>query len=139
LSRQAVLEANPADGLRCPRQDKRLPHFMSAADVERLVQAPEPETPLGVRDRALLETIYSAGLRVSESVGLDLDDVDFDSGLATIRGKGKRERLALLGPQAVQAVKHWLKARDIVTGSRPQAAVFVNKHGTRLTTRSVGR
>lgn len=139
LCRQGVLTENPANGLRSPRQEKRLPHFMSEADLTRLLETPRDETPLGLRDHALLETIYSAGLRVSEAVGLNSDDVDFDSGLATIRGKGKRERLALLGPQAVQAVRRWLECRDAVTGGRPQAAVFVNKHGTRLTTRSVGR
>lgn len=139
LCRQGVLTENPAHGLRSPRQDKRLPHFMSEADLTRLLQTPGQETPLGLRDRALLETIYSAGLRVSEAVGLNVDDLDFDSGLATVRGKGKRERLALLGPQAVQAVKGWLDGRNAITGPRPQTAVFVNKHGTRLTTRSVGR
>ncbi len=140
LCRQGLVNDNPADGLRGPRQDKKLPHFMSEVDLERLLETP-PESPLGVRDRALLETIYSAGLRVSESVGLNLDDVDFDSGVATIRGKGKRERLALLGPAAVRALQRWLTERELLAAPRGKAqpAVFVNKHGTRLTTRSVGR
>lgn len=141
LCRQGTLEENPADGLRGPRQDKKLPHFMSEADLERLLETPSPATPLGLRDRALLETIYSAGLRVSESVGLNLDDIDFDSALATVRGKGKRERLALLGPKALGAIRAWLPERDVVTvgRSKAQPAVFVNKNGARLTTRSVGR
>lgn len=141
LCRQGVLEGNPADGLRCPRQDKNLPHFMSAADVERLLQTPDRATPLGLRDHALLETIYSAGLRVSESVGLNLDDVDVDGGLATVRGKGKRERLALLGGPALKALRRWLPAREelLAARGREQAALFLNKNGSRLTSRSVGR
>lgn len=141
LCRQGVLEGNPADGLRCPRRDKKLPHFMSAADIDRLLQTPDEATPLGIRDRALLETIYSAGLRVSESVGLNLEDVDLDSGLATVRGKGKRERLALLGRPATKALRRWLPAREalLVARSQQQAALFLNKSGSRLTSRSVGR
>lgn len=142
LCRQGELDANPADGLRGPRQDKKLPHFLSEADMLRLLQAPPADTPLGLRDRAVLELLYSAGLRVSELTGLDMADLDFDAGLATVRGKGKRERLAVFGPQAHAALKLWLVARETVAGGpRPKAraAVFLNKNGTRLTARSVGR
>jgi integrase/recombinase XerC len=141
LCRAGVLHSSPADGLRGPRQDKKLPHFLSREDVGRLLEAPPADTPLGVRDRALLETLYSAGLRVSELTGLDLPDVDLDDGLATVRGKGKRERLALLGPQAVAAVREWLPQREVLAGPRAgrQPALFLNKNGTRLSSRSVGR
>lgn len=141
LCRRGVLSANPADGLRAPRQEKRLPHFLAEDALARLLTTPPADTPLGVRDRAILETLYSAGLRVSELTGLNVDDVDFDSGLATVRGKGKRERLALLGPQALDALKAWLRQRDAMLGGRArnQAAVFLNKNGSRLTSRSVGR
>jgi integrase/recombinase XerC len=141
LCRQGVLKTNPADGLRGPRQDKRLPHFLSEADLLRLLQAPPADTPPGLRDRAILETLYSAGLRVSELTGLDLDDLDLDSGLATVRGKGKRERLALLGPHALAALQRWLTCRAgwYSGGGRAVNAVFLNKNGTRLTSRSVGR
>lgn len=141
LCRQGYLQQNPADGLRGPRQDQKLPHFMSEADIARLLEVPDAATPLGLRDRALLETIYSAGLRVGESVGLNLDDIDLDSGLATIRGKGRRERLALLGTQALTAIRHWLDARTALASvaRRSAPAVFLNKNGTRLTVRSVGR
>ena len=140
LCRQGTLTTNPSDGVRGPRQDKKLPHFLSEEHLTRLLEAPPADQPLGLRDRAILETLYSAGLRVSELTGLDVGDLDLDSGLATIRGKGKRERLALLGPQALEAVRRWLEARATL----PQAikgrdAVFLNKNGTRLTTRSVGR
>ena len=139
LCRQGTLAANPADGLRGPHQAKKLPHFLGEEDVARLLAAPPAETPLGVRDRAVLETLYSAGLRVSELTGLDLERVDLDSGLATVRGKGKRERLALLGPYALEALKRWLACRDQGAGPRNGPAVFLNKNGTRLTSRSVGR
>jgi integrase/recombinase XerC len=140
LRRQGLLTVNPADGLRAPRQDKKLPHFLNADDVPRLLEAP-PDTPLGVRDRAILETLYSAGLRVSELTGLNMDDLDLDGGTAVVRGKGKRERLALLGPQAVGALREWLTVRGRLTAKRVPApeALLLNKNGTRLTSRSVGR
>ena len=118
LCRQGVLETNPAAGLRGPRQDRKLPHFLSREEVERLLQAPLVNGPLGLRDRAWLETLYSAGLRVSELTGLDLADVDLAEGLATVRGKGKRERLALLGPPATAALAEWLEVRGAVAGGR---------------------
>jgi integrase/recombinase XerC len=141
LCRQGVLKSNPAEGLRTPRQDKKLPHFLGEEDVQRLVAAPAADTPLSVRDRAILETLYSGGVRVSELTGLNLDDLDLDSGLMTVRGKGKRERLALLGPQALAALREWLALRAEQTRrrGRPATAVFLNKNGTRLTSRSVGR
>lgn len=141
LCRQGVLSSNPAESLRGPRQDKKLPHFMSEEELTRLLATPPADTALGLRDRAILETLYSAGLRVGELVGLNVDDVDLDSGLATIRGKGKRERLALIGPQALEAIQTWLESRKQMLGKRgrAQSALFLNKNGTRLTVRSVAR
>jgi integrase/recombinase XerC len=140
LCRQGILATNPAAGLRGPRQDRKLPHFLSEKDLQRLLETPPADTPLGLRDRAMLETLYSAGLRVSELTGLNRDDVDLDSGMATVRGKGKKERLALLGPQALEALKRWLAQRELVSPrAQTQPAVYLNKNGTRLTTRSVGR
>jgi integrase/recombinase XerC len=141
LCRQGVLTANPAEGLRGPRQDKKLPHFVEREDMVRLLATPSEATPLGLRDRAILETLYSAGLRVSELTGLDLGDVDLDDGMATVRGKGKRERLALLGPPATLALRKWLAGRQGLLGLRfdSQPALFVNRRGSRLTSRSVGR
>jgi integrase/recombinase XerC len=141
LCRQSVLKANPADGLRGPRLDQKLPHFVQREDMLRLLATPPAEEPLGVRDRAILETLYSAGLRVSELTGLNGDDLDLDDGLATVRGKGRRERLALLGPPAVFAVRLWLGQRAVIVARRPRAAaaLFLNRAGTRLSSRSVGR
>jgi integrase/recombinase XerC len=141
LCRQGTLQANPADTLRAPRQERKLPHFLAEEAMTRLVEAPPASTVMGLRDRAILETLYSAGLRVSELTGLNVQDVDLETGLATVRGKGKRERLALLGPKALQSVEDWLAARATMLAGRRKAAsaIFLNKNGTRLTPRSVGR
>lgn len=141
LCRQGQLESNPCDGLRGPRQDRKLPHFLPEQALTQLVEAPEGDQALGMRDRAILETLYSAGLRVSELTGMNLDDLDLDSGIIMVRGKGKRERLAVLGQQAVTALRQWLSGREglLVTRGRQSEAVFLNKNGGRLTVRSVGR
>jgi integrase/recombinase XerC len=121
--------------------DRKLPHFLNKADVERLVAAPSADTALGLRDRAILETLYSAGVRVSELVGLGLDDVDLAESVATVRGKGKKERLALIGDAAKGAISRWLEARTLLLEGigRRSDAVFLNRNATRLSTRSVGR
>jgi integrase/recombinase XerC len=141
LCRQGALETNPAAGLRGPRQNKKLPHFVQREAMVRLLEAPPVDKPLGLRDRAILETLYSAGLRVSELTQLDVGDIDLSEGVAVVRGKGRRERLALLGSPAVEALGQWLVARDGILGPRGAgvAALFLNKNGTRLSARSVGR
>jgi integrase/recombinase XerC len=140
LRRQGLVEQNPTEGMRTPRADKKLPHFLAEKAMTQLLAAPPADT-LGLRDRAILESLYSAGLRVSELVGLNLADVDLDSAMATVRGKGKRERLAMFGPQSLEAIKAWLQARqELLAGlGRKCDAVFLNKNGTRLNVRSVGR
>ncbi len=138
MCRQGSLTSNPADGLRGPRQDKNLPHFLSVADMRRLLDAPPADEAFGLRDRAMLETLYSAGLRVSELTGLNVDDLDLDSGIITVRGKGKRERIAILHEKAIEVVKSWLALRPAPRG-KAAPAVFLNQRGGRLTSRSVGR
>jgi integrase/recombinase XerC len=141
LCRAGVLEQNPAQGLRGPRQEKRLPHFLTLPDIHKLLAAPPDTDWAGRRDRAMLETLYSSGIRVSELVGLDVTTVDLNDGVITVRGKGKKERLALLGPDAVRAIRLWLHDRTaILTATGKETpAVFLNNKGGRLTTRSVGR
>lgn len=141
LCRNGVLPSNPATALRSPRAGKKLPHVLSREEVERLLAAADAGGRFGSRDRAILETLYGAGLRVSEVVGLDLTDVSLEDGVAVIRGKGMKERLAILGSHAVRAVRAWLAVRNGLFGgtSASPAAVFLNKAGTRLTSRSVGR
>jgi integrase/recombinase XerC len=145
LCRSGLVSVNPADGLRAPRQDKNLPHFLAEDALDKLLQAPAADHPLGLRDRAILEMLYSAGLRVSELTGLDTDDIDLDAGVATIRGKGKKERLAFFGAASMKALNTWLHARQTVLAEKLGLAagkihaVFLNKNATRLTSRSVGR
>lgn len=141
MCRQGMMDKNPADGLRGPKLDRKLPHFLNRPDVDRLLAAPGGENGLALRDRAILETLYSAGLRVSELVGLEIADIDLGEGVATVRGKGRRERLALVGDEARKAIALWLPARAALLEGigRRSEAVFLNKNGTRLSTRSVGR
>lgn len=141
LCRRGVIAANPADGLRGPRPDKKLPTFLPEQDVGTLLASPDDDTRLAQRDRALLETLYSAGLRVSEATGMNLTDVDLADGVATVRGKGKRERLVFFGPSAKEAMNDWMAARSsLLTHLRKTSdAIFLNKNGTRLTPRSVAR
>jgi integrase/recombinase XerC len=139
--REGWTKTNPAKPLRNPRKGRSLPHFLSAEDIGRLLLAPPGDEPMGLRDRAILETMYSAGLRVSESVGLEQGDLDLQAGILRIRGKGRRERLAPVGSYATRALRRWLAVRklDPKQPASPESPVFVNKYGRRLTTRSVAR
>jgi len=139
--RQRFCDSNPAKPLRNPRAGRKLPHFLTTAEIATLLESPSTADNLGIRDRAILETMYSAGLRVSEVVGLCDGDLDFSEGIARIRGKGRKERLAPLGKFAVEAL-HVYAARRALSPKEAQgrqAPVFVNRFGTRLNVRSVGR
>jgi integrase/recombinase XerC len=139
--REGWAKTNPAKPLRNPRKSQKLPHFLTTDEIDKLLSAPQGNEPAALRDRAILETLYSAGLRVSELVGLADGDLDFAAGIVRIRGKGKRERLSPIGSHAVRALRAWLAMRKL-SPRAPQgreAPVFVNKFGTRLTTRSVAR
>jgi len=139
--REGWVTNNPAKPLRNPRKERTLPHHLSTEELGTLLGAPASNTAQGLRDRAILETTYSAGLRVSEVVGLRDGDLDFDAGILRVRGKGKKERLAPVGSYATDAIRAWLGVRklhpDQPTG--PEAPVFVNRFGRRMTTRSIGR
>ena len=141
LCREGILQRSPALGLRTPRLRSRLPSFLSTSEVKNLLDAPDAGTRLGARDRAILETFYSSGLRVSELVGIDLNDLDLEAGMVVVRGKGKRERIAPLGSHALAALTRWIDKRG-QTGERrirDRAALFLNHTGGRITTRSVAR
>lgn len=139
--REGWTKSNPAKPLRNPRKARALPHFLSSEEIERLLSAPSTEDSLGMRDRAILEVLYSAGLRVSELAGLNSGDLDFSGGTLRVRGKGRRERIAPVGSFAASALKAWLALRRLSPREKGglEAPVFVNKFGRRLTTRSVGR
>jgi integrase/recombinase XerC len=139
--REGLADSNPAKPLRNPRKDHKLPHFLSTDEIGLLLTAPPATSNQGMRDRAILETMYSAGLRVSEVVGMNDGDLDLDEGLIRIRGKGRRERLSPIGSFARKAITRWLAKRKL-SPKEPQnklAPIFTNRFGRRLTTRSVAR
>jgi integrase/recombinase XerC len=139
--REGWAPSNPAKALRNPRRGRTLPHFISTDEVGKLLAAPKGDSAAAARDRAILETLYSAGLRVSELVGLCDGDLDFAAGIVRVRGKGRKERLAPIGSYAARALKQWLAVRKLSPREKTgrDAPVFTNKFGTRLTTRSVAR
>jgi len=137
LCREEILKQNPAAVVPSPRLERRLPRFLDEQQVARLLETPPTERWHGLRDRALLETLYSTGTRVSELVGLNLDDVDEISGTVIVRGKGKRERLVPIGKTALAAIQRYLARRP--KSLRAPYALFASQKGTRLTTRHVDR
>jgi len=156
LVRAGRIKTSPVAVVRTPKQDKRLPSCLDESQVEALLAAPQaalaesgdagnglrpPAALLAARDSAILETIYSAGLRISELVGLNVYDVDEADGTLRVLGKGKKERLVPLGTVAAQAIEAYLRRRErtFPVGADPDAAMFVNKSGTRLSARSVRR
>lgn len=139
LVRSERLEASPVSVIRTPRQDRRLPKFLDITQIDNLLSAPDTNTLLGARDSAILETIYSAGLRISELVGLDIEDMNEAEGVLRIRGKGKKERLALLGSKAIDALRHYITKRTAAFGPAVQGALFLNRDGTRISDRSIRR
>jgi integrase/recombinase XerC len=139
--REGWTSSNPAKPLRNPRKARSLPHFLSTEDIGRLLAAPPARETQGMRDRAILEVLYSAGLRVSELAGLNASDLDLAGGTLRVRGKGRRERIAPIGSFAARALKEWIAVRRLSPREKsgPEGPVFLNKFGRRLTTRSVGR
>jgi len=139
--REGLVDQNPAKPLRNPRPHRKLPHFLTTDEIQTLLSAPDSNAVMGLRDQAIFETMYSAGLRVSELVGISDSDLDLEDGLVRVKGKGKRERLAPLGRYAVEAIEQWKIKRVLAKGKQPAAnsPVFTNKFGNRLTTRSVAR
>jgi len=139
LCREGVLKQNPATVVPTPRMEKRLPHFLDEEQTKRLLEAPPATKWQGFRDRAILETLYSTGMRVSELVGLNLEDLDQVSELVVVRGKGKRERLCPIGKTALAAILRYLAKRPKNNKLKTPHAIFVSQKGSRLTTRQVDR
>ncbi len=131
------LEASAFQAVRGPRRPRRLPSFLSNEDASALVSAPKTDTPLGLRDRALMELLYAAGVRVGELVGLDTADVDLDEGLLRVRGKGNKERVVLVGGPARRALAAYLQQGRPRIATGAEAALFLNRNGGRLSARGV--
>ena len=143
LQQRKRVEANPGALVKSPKLPKTLPKVLPVDEVFALVETPKADTPLGARDRAILETLYGGGVRCSELVGLDLRDLDRSGGLIRVLGKGRKERLVPLGGKAWAAIDRWLELRPTLLarprpGQAPEA-LFLNYRGGRLTTRWVAR
>ncbi len=144
LCREGVLEVNPAKLVASPRVERNLPNHLTIEQMVKFIETPETDTVLGKRDRAMLELLYASGLRVSELVGLNLQDIDFNHLTLRVKGKGRKERVAPFGEHAKRALQSYLGVRsELLVEADPEKvdplAVFMNYQGTRITTRSVGR
>jgi tyrosine recombinase XerC len=144
LIQEGELVSNPFEVLRTPKLDKKLPHFLSISDVGVLLKTPDGSSLMGLRDMAILETLYSTGIRVSELVDLDESDIHYFDGMIKVQGKGKKERLVPIGSHAIKAINEYnkLKPENIKNNSvrtNKSRPLFLNKFGNRLTARSVAR
>ncbi len=141
LNREELLEANPVASVRRPKAQRGLPRFLTSKEIAALLRAPDTSTDDGKRDLAILETLYSTGIRVSEIAGLNVDDVDFVSEVIRVAGKGKKERIAPLGSFALKAVGDYLRTRGIAKSRTvfSNEPLFLNRGGSRLSARSMGR
>jgi integrase/recombinase XerC len=149
LRREGWIDSDPASLAVSPKREQRVPAHLSIDEMSRLLEAPDASTPLGRRDRAILELFYASGLRLSELVGLDVADVNLAARMVRVEGKGRKERLVPFNASARQALRAWYPDRALLrAGGRAGAAaasrdgdepVFVNARGTRLTGRSVQR
>ena len=139
--REELVTSNPAQALRTPRTGRKLPHFLTVEQAAQLVETPVTSEKLGPRDAAILEVLYSSGLRVAELVSLNLGDWDRDNDVVRVLGKGRKERVVPLGKYAVRALEQWIPLRKLSHRCKPadQEAIFLNKNGARISTRSIGR
>lgn len=143
LLREGVIRYNPAQMVQAPRADRSLPSFLSIDEVFSLLKVKFDPGITGFRDRAVIELLYSAGVRVGELTGLNVGDIDFSNGLAKVRGKGKKERILPVGGPALSALREYLDSRAGIgereTGENGEVPLFLNREGSRLNPRSVRR
>ncbi len=158
LRREGLIETDPASLAATPKRERKVPAHLSIDEMTRLLEMPDPSDPLGCRDRAILEVFYASGLRLSELVGLDLDDVNLRARMVRVMGKGAKERLVPFNSATETSLRDWLKARAVLrsgaepgaSGTTPRAQslksraqsrepLFLNFRGARLTGRSVQR
>jgi integrase/recombinase XerC len=134
LAREGQIENNPAKMVATPKLGRTLPTVLTVDDAKTLIEMPQNSDPKALRDRAILETFYSTGIRVSELVGINREDLDHTSGLLKVRGKGKKERIVPIGDKAIEAIDHYLAIQADHGFNDP---LFKNRLGRRLTTRAV--
>ena len=141
LARRGDVEGNPLAGLSAPKPHKKLPELVIREQLDELLDADWGDDPIALRDRAICELLYGAGLRVSELCGLDLDDLDDAAGVISVLGKGSKERMIPLHQTAFRSLQRWRESgrSTLVTAQSPGSAVFFNRRGKRLTPRDVRR
>jgi len=140
LLRQGEVKQNPADLVSAPKMGKAIPDFLQVDETFQLMHGPDRDSVLGSRDRAILEVLYSCGLRVSELTALNLDGVELELGIIRVMGKGSRERVVPVGSKAREALSHYLQRRGELLGMQMEhQALFLNNRGGRLSPRSVAR
>lgn len=138
LNREEIMGKNPAALISSPKLDKRLPAFLTLEEAERLVESPDLTKPQGQRDRAILEMLYATGMRVSELVGMNLENINFDSNEVRVWGKGSKERIVLLGHAASKAITEYINdGRNALLDNKKNNALFINRYGARLLPRRV--
>ena len=138
--KQGWVDDNPAKIVSTPKLDRPVPEFLSEEEMERFLDRPDTGGVLGLRDRAILELFYASGIRLSELVGIDLNDLSLEDRMLRVRGKGKKERLVPFGSKAVESLAAYLPVRPtLLQGNFGEAAVFLNYRGTRISPRSVER
>lgn len=142
LCKEGALEQNPSKLIRLPKVAKKIPDYLSVDDCVRLIESPNLSTPMGLRDRSILELLYACGIRVSECAGMNLEDINFKEELILVRGKGKKERIVPFGRHCHSALEAYLQARRSFFRNRiteEKSPLFLSHIGTRLTTRSIAR
>jgi integrase/recombinase XerC len=139
LIRRGLVTSNPVEGLRTPKQPRRLPRVLTKDDADALMSFPNGRTIGSLRDRAILETLYSTGARVSELVALNVDDVHLSDGLVHLQGKGSKERIVPIGEVAMDAIRCYRDSLPFKAAPVVRPALFCNQRGGRLTSRSVAR
>jgi len=138
LMREGITDINPAASISSPKLEKRLPSFLTVEETVRLLTTPDLAKPEGLRDRALMELLYASGLRVSELVSLNLEQVNLETGEVRVWGKGSKERVVLIGKPAAQALNAYIsEGRSRLTGKKATSALFLNRYGERIIARQV--
>ncbi|HCE66101.1 MAG: tyrosine recombinase XerC [Geobacteraceae bacterium GWC2_55_20] len=136
LLRRGMITKNPAELIATPKKEQRLPFHLDIDQATSLMEAPDEEQPHARRDRAILELLYSSGLRVSELTGLNIGEIDLTSGMVRVMGKGGKERIVPVGSRALEALQAYLEERS---DAQNRAALFLNTRGQRINRRSVAR
>jgi len=139
LVRNGVISKNPAKGVATPKTERYIPVTLTIDEIFRMLDAPDKSNPLGLRDQAILELLYSSGIRVGELTQLNCDDVDLELGIIKVLGKGKKERIVPIGSKAIEAIKDYLRKRKFLSGNGTEGPLFINTRNGRLTDRSVRR